>query len=578
MTQLPILPAASLSPGTTYPSIFNDVIGPVMRGPSSSHCAAAVRIGRLAREVMDGELTSVLVEFHPTGSLATTHESQGSDMGLFGGLLGWDATDERLVDSAKAIREAGISVEIRIADFPAAHPNTYRLTLTNAAGRHRMTALSVGGGMIRVVEVDGVELSMEGDYHETLVFLGGGEGGAALPETLATALESAGIHADEIHLLTGPDTGLLQIKTQERVPAETLLLVGKNPAVRDVRTLPPVLPVQSRKGMEVPFITAGEMMRFAGGSVASGDADLPLWQLAARYESARGGIPEEEVLARMVEIVEILENSIREGLAGTEYDDRILGAQVGSFRAAMEGGSLLGVGPHDGGLFNKMILYVTALMEVKSSMGVIVAAPTAGACGALPGACLAAAHHLAGIPVGEIGGRGSEVPAGAAREEAAKAMLAAGIIGVFIAAHSTFAAEVCGCQAETGAGAGMAAAALVQLAGGSAEQALAASSMALQNTLGLICDPVANRVEVPCLGRNVLGATNALASANMALAGFDPVIPLDEVIQTMDAVGKSLPHTLRCTALGGLSVTPRSKRIEEELKQPRVSPPPLPMA
>jgi L-serine dehydratase len=161
---------------------------------------------------------------------------------------------------------------------------------------------------------------------------------------------------------------------------------------------------------------------------------------------------------------------------------------------------------------------------------------------------------------------GKGLPSSAAKEEAAKAMLAAGMIGVFIAAHSTFAAEVCGCQAETGAGAGMAAAALVQLAGGTAQQALAASSMALQNTLGLICDPVANRVEVPCLGRNVLGASNALASANMALAGFDPVIPLDEVIQTMDAVGKSLPHSLRCTALGGLSVTPASKRIEEALK------------
>ena len=111
----------------------------------------------------------------------------------------------------------------------------------------------------------------------------------------------------------------------------------------------------------------------------------------------------------------------------------------------------------------------------------------------------------------------------------------------------------------------MAAAALVQMAGGSTEQAVAAASMALQNTLGLICDPVANRVEVPCLGRNVLGAGNALASANMALAWFDPVIPLDEVIRTVDEVGKSLPHTLRCTALGGLSMTPTSKRIEKEL-------------
>jgi L-serine dehydratase len=90
--------------------------------------------------------------------------------------------------------------------------------------------------------------------------------------------------------------------------------------------------------------------------------------------------------------------------------------------------------------------------------------------------------------------------------------------------------------------------------------------MALQNTLGMICDPVANRVEVPCLGRNVMAASNALACANMALAGFDPVIPLDEVIDTMDAVGKSLPHELRCTALGGLSVTPTSRRIQEEME------------
>jgi len=151
------------------------------------------------------------------------------------------------------------------------------------------------------------------------------------------------------------------------------------------------------------------------------------------------------------------------------------------------------------------------------------------------------------------------------REAMVRGMLSAGIVGVLIAARSTFAAEVCGCQAECGAGSGMAAAALVTLGGGTADQALAAASMALQNTLGMICDPVANRVEVPCLGRNVLAAANALACANMALAGFDAVIPLDEVIETMDAVGRSLPRPLRCTALGGLSVTPTSKEIERRL-------------
>jgi L-serine dehydratase len=144
-------------------------------------------------------------------------------------------------------------------------------------------------------------------------------------------------------------------------------------------------------------------------------------------------------------------------------------------------------------------------------------------------------------------------------------MLAAGMIGVFIAAHATFAAEVGGCQAECGAGSGMATAGLVTLSGGTVDQAVSGASMALQNILGMICDPVANRVEVPCLGKNILAASNALSCANMALSNFDPVLPLDEVITTMDEVGKSLSYTLRCTGLGGLSISPTSKKIESKL-------------
>ncbi len=170
------------------------------------------------------------------------------------------------------------------------------------------------------------------------------------------------------------------------------------------------------------------------------------------------------------------------------------------------------------------------MMEVKSSLGVIVAAPTAGSCGGLPGAVIGAANAM-----------------GLSQDEMTKAMLAAGLVGVFIAAHATFAAEVGGCQAECGAGSGMAAAALVTLAKGTLEQALAATSLALQNILGMICDPVANRVEAPCLGKNVLAASNALACANMALADYAALIPLDQVIETMDRVGKSLPVELRCT-------------------------------
>src|SRR5262245_12256725 len=113
-------------------SIFNDVIGPVMRGASSSHCAAALRIGRLARDLMAGEIDDILIEFDNDGSLPATHQSQGSDMGLFGGLLGWDAADERLPYSAKALRDAGTRYEFRYGDYGDTHPNTYRLTLSNA--------------------------------------------------------------------------------------------------------------------------------------------------------------------------------------------------------------------------------------------------------------------------------------------------------------------------------------------------------------------------------------------------------------------------------------------------------------
>jgi hypothetical protein len=132
-------------------SIFNDVIGPVMRGPSSSHCAAALRIGRLARDLMDGEIAEVLVEFDRAGSLPTTHESQGSDMGLFGGLLGWEADDERLPNSAQALAEAGIKLRIETVDVGDPHPNTYRLTLKNSRETHTLIAISTGGGMIEVI-------------------------------------------------------------------------------------------------------------------------------------------------------------------------------------------------------------------------------------------------------------------------------------------------------------------------------------------------------------------------------------------------------------------------------------------
>jgi L-serine dehydratase len=251
----------------------------------------------------------------------------------------------------------------------------------------------------------------------------------------------------------------------------------------------------------------------------------------------------------MRSIIHIMGDAIDSGLRGTHYADRILGSQSPKYQERFLSGQLVG-----GDANNRIIMYVSAMMEVKSSMGVIVAAPTAGSCGALPGALFGTAHSM----------HFSE-------DEIVKAMLAAGLIGVFIAAHATFAAEVGGCMAETGSGGGMAAAGIVVMMGGTLEQSIAAASLALQNSLGIICDPIGNRVEAPCLGRNVMAATNAISSANMALADYAYLVSLDEVINTMKAVGDQIHHTLRCTNLGGLSITPSAKRIEallEETPQP----------
>lgn len=511
-----------------FPSIFNDVIGPVMRGPSSSHCAASLRIGRLCRDLMDGDIKEVDIEFDPNGSLATTHKGQGSDMGLFGGFMGWEADDERLPNYLQAIDEAGIKVKITIHPIGATHPNTYKITLKNTRETRRVTAISTGGGMIEVLDIDGAQLSMAGDFYQTLVY-------CSAPGALISHIEASFV-CDDIALHEG-DQNFIEIKSSQFIPSHLEASLLEMNEVLFIKKLNPVLPVLARKHLKVPFISCNEMLAY------NTKRNLELWELALVYESMRGNITEEEVFDKMRSIVKIMQHAIALGLKGTQYADRILGPQSLTFQERLDGKKLV-----EGDVLNQVILYTSAMMEVKSSMGVIVAAPTAGSCGALPGAIMGIGKIL------EL-----------SEDELVKAMLAAGIIGVFIAAHATFAAEVGGCMAECGSASGMAAAGIVVLKGGSIQQSLSAASMALQSSLGMVCDMIADRVEAPCLNRNVMAATNAISCANMALSDYNHLIPLDEVIETMKRVGDAMPNTLCCTGLGGLAITKTAKEIEAKL-------------
>jgi L-serine dehydratase len=517
------------------PSIFNDVIGPVMRGPSSSHTAASVRIGKIIRQFMEGNIKRVTFEFDPKGSLATTYKSQGSDIGLAGGLLGMETADPLLVNSLEIAKEQNIEIIFRICDYDAPHPNTYKVSVEGSKGNGcHLTFISTGGGMFELTEINEVMMEIMGDYFETLIFFDQDSGFS--PGGVEDELLSSFPEIDYINHGNSGSLSILNIKTGQPASNDLLKQLRQFPGVEDLVSLNPVLPIASGKDRTVPFRTAADLFTFAGNN-----PDQQIWELAAAYESARGNITTNQVFDLGREIVGVMKSAVSEGLAGTTYSDRILGPQA--YKMLQNKGNLFGGEP-----VKNIIAYITAIMETKSSMGVIVAAPTAGSCAGLPGTLIAAAEEL-----------------NCSDEVLLHSLLAAAIIGVIIAGQSTFAAEECGCQAECGSGSAMAAAGLVQLAGGSVEQALAAASMALQNIIGMVCDPVANRVEVPCLGKNILAGMNAVAAANMALCGFDQVIPLDETIAAFDQAGRMLPSELRCTGKAGLSVVASSVALTDRL-------------
>lgn len=201
-----------------------------------------------------------------------------------------------------------------------------------------------------------------------------------------------------------------------------------------------------------------------------------------------------------------------------------------------------------GSFFNGAIARALAVSEHNAAMGKIVAAPTAGSCGILPAALLSV------LEAGQC-----------SREQAVMALFTAGGIGMVIGCQATLAGAEGGCQAECGSAAAMAAAALVELKGGTPAQAAHACAMALKNQLGLVCDPVAGLVEVPCIKRNAAGVTIALSSAEMALAGIESKIPADECVGAMYQVGCALPASLRETSQGGLAATPTGLRLKREI-------------
>ncbi len=522
-------------------SILNDVMGPVMRGPSSSHTAASWRIARTGTQLLNDTLESALIEMDRRGTWASNFREQGTAMGMDGGLLGIELTDERIIRHEQIVRTQNIDIEYRISDFETDHTNTVRLTLRGRSGRKiEVVAVSTGGGMFEIRKYNGYPVKIKGDSYYLFILAG-----EEYHSGILTSIRE--FHGDQGGKSITPvvEADLIQLKSSSPFPGDLRSRLAGRSGVQEVMLVDPVLPVLSGKGKGVPFSSLDSMLKFSRSDQYS------LGRLGLMYESGRSGMPKEELIGKMKEIIRIIESGIAKGLEGTEFRNRILHRQSHLVDEAARAGAIF-----TGTLVNKIISYTTALMEAKSAMEVIVAVPTAGACGVFGGAVKAFCDS-------------NELP----EERKVMAYFAGGLIGVFFALGPGFSAEEHGCQVETGAASCMAAAALVELSGGDFNQALGAASMALQNMIGLVCDPVADRVEVPCLGKNVTGGMNALAASTMVLSGFDPVIPLDQVLSTVQRVGRSLPSALCNTGKGGLAITPRARELKEFLYRLQKEPP-----
>jgi len=503
-------------------SILNDVLGPVMRGPSSSHTAGSYHIGRIARSLLGEPPASAIFTFDPKGSYAKTYRQQAVDLAFAAGTMQWSLTDERFPQALDLAAAEGLKIEFQTAHLEnAKHPNTVKIQLTGKSGRElTVVAESIGGGAVAFTELEGWPVSLDGKSYE-LIVLGDGEVEPAVKNLLQ---DNRNLDSFVVH--RGRRTEVLFLARRAfRFEPETLQKIKALQGVKNTWAAEPIFFV--RRG-EPLFLDSGQMVSLAESR------SLTLGRVALAYEAQVLGIPEAEVMAEIERRYQVMKSSLIQGIEEKNIRMQLLHPTAGKIRRAEAEGRL-----PVGGLHARAAAGAMAVMHVSNSMGVVCAAPTGASSGVIPGIIVTLAEER-------------KLP----REQIALALLAAGAVGLMILRRATFAAEVAGCQVEIGAAGAMGAAAVVEMAGGSAAQAADAAAISLQNTMGSVCDLVQGICEIPCHTRNAVAASSAFVCADLIVGGYENPVPLDETVDAVFSSGKLLPPELRCTALAGLAVAP----------------------
>ena len=518
---------------TPYPEFFNDVFGPVMQPGSSSHTAGPCRLGYLAGCLLGEPVAKMRVELDPEGSFAGTFGIMAEDRAMVAGVLGFLPDDERLFKAFELAAEAGTEVEFAFATIAeSSHPNAVKFVLTGRDGLMvTLVGDSTGGGMVQTVTLDGYPYRTIGDAYVLLVQdpLGAlsdddlGRLGARFPAVLAAATVR-GDGRGALHVFELPADPDL-----EGVPD---LVAGAAPVHR-LALLRPVLPVVSRPGRKPQlFDTMAEWRRLMA------ELDLPLWEVAVRYEMDASGWPHAFVVEQMRELAQVMRRQTR---AVYEEDVEVIDTE---FKPDFARRWLRHAETPDrvtDGITAQTVTYAygagAGIPGVENVTG-----PMGGGAGYIH-AALSAVQEARGLSDDDLL-RGLFVAAG---------------VGAIAYTRTAPTGEVLGCTGESGICGAMAAAAIAEMVGGTPEAVETAASLALQAFMGLPCDPMPGGLGQPCRSRIMAAACTAHVFADLALAGHEAVLPLHEALDVADRIGRALPPELKCTSEGGCCTAPTAR-------------------
>lgn len=560
---------------------LRDIIGPIMVGPSSSHTAGALAIARMARRLCGTRPKHVTFTLH--GSFAHTGTGHGTDKALVAGMLGLSADDLGIRDSFERAQEAGLGVRfVRATDDGGVggrakgaddveHPNTVDIEILEEGGDTLdVRGVSIGGGAAVIRRIDGIDVDITGEHTSVVVRQHDERGVLA---HIATCLADCGVNIATTRMFRTRkgSAAYTVMETDDAVPEAARAAIERHPAVRDVRVIPAERAGDADGEQEMtgpkaaPSMAEDAEARFARCDFVSGaellarcaEGSCAISQAFREREEALCALDGHaaNVDAYLERVLQVMRASATEpiarpvhstgGLIGGEARAlaeslQVAGTGTGTSAGAGAGTSAgAGTTPLLDPLSATVSAYALAVLETNASMGRIVAAPTAGSAGVVPAVLLGLGRHR-----------------GLTDEKLHAGLLAAAAVGYLIARNASVSGAEGGCQAEIGSAAAMAAAAAVEIAGGTPAQALAAASSALMSLMGLVCDPVGGLVEVPCQKRNATAATTALVCAQIALSGTENLVGFDETVAAMDAVGRALPFELRESALGGIAAAP----------------------